>query len=864
MRAHGDFAHLSRPSFTRMALSGLRKNRRAYRTLALGIFLSIFFVSAMFTSLYSLLRASEARYREQTGAQDAIVYHAQAVSPAFLLENGLARQAGSLYVVGMLSSESLPNAPGVAVGQMDETAQALLQPACAQGRLPARPGEIAMEASALKRLGLGAQTGARVSLNFAPSGAQPFAAEYTLVGVLEEQSAFIHDGATPGASAYPGALLFAAEPFPSGAVPDVHRVLSLPEPSSFLSAVRSALRDETPQAVQALYEALARQGISAASVQIFSPRGANSAILLTVLALGLSMAACAWAGIASAFSALLGARLNQVGMLRALGATRRQVRRLFSCEALILFALCAPAALALSCAVARLAAGTLYLSGALILAILLLSALGMLLFLQWPLRHALRVSPMQAVRDAQLLRAHRHIRVKSCARFRAPALITRRFLRLYASRSAGVSLLLALSLASLACGCLLMEEAIRWSASNARYAFFMDARRAGGDDPFFDGASPESLYTAADALEIAALPFVERADGVQRTVLGLEIPRATDYLLHCGDWDFEYLREGGSGRENYLRRREELGISGELMDVSLYAWPEENLRALEEFVLAGVIDENALSAGEEVLLLAPEAYQSPMDGNTYANDLFSAGSALAYWHISAQGNRQGGVRVGALLSGVPDGLAGPGRMGDLLTTHAGLAAMGLSNGRYEEIGVLAEDGLTEEGEEILQGALEDVALRVAGGYVDSRAALAREHREAFSLLMAGAGALLALFTVLMAAMLNSAVSGRVRADHRTIAMLRAVGASPSAIREIYARQVCAVLRNGFLLGGVLALALLFGVHAYRKTSPSLALRTFLLLLLPYAAITISAVAANLRARLRAALRPSIAEGIREL
>ncbi len=863
MRAPAKPIPAVRPSFARVALSGLYKNRRAYRALAAGVFLSIFFVSTMGLSLYSLLRGSEARYRAQVGMQDAILYRAQAIDPAFLRENGLAEQVGSVYAIGTLASAAMPHS--VVIGQMDETAQALLQPTCAQGRLPARPGEIALEASAFKQLGLNAQLGASISLQLTLFGGETREAAYTLVGVLEEQSAFLQSGA--GENAYPAALLFAAEPFPAGSAPQTHRVLALPRPASFPAVLRErldALRGQTPQALQTLYAALARQGYDTAAVQAFLWGGESPYLLGMVCAMGLALAACAWAGIASAFSARLNARLQQVGMLRALGATRRQVRRLFSCEALILFALCAPSALALSCAVARLAAGTLYLSGALILAILLLSALGMLLFLQWPLRHALRVSPMQAVRDAQLLRAHRHIRVKSCARFRAPALITRRFLRLYASRSAGVSLLLALSLASLACGCLLMEEAIRWSASNARYAFFMNARRAGGDDPFFDGASPESLYTAGDALEIAALPFVERADGVQRTVLGLEIPRATDYLLHCGDWDFEYLREGGSGRENYLRRREELGISGELMDVSLYAWPEENLRALEEFVLAGAIDENALSAGEEVLLLAPEAYQSPMDGNTYANDLFSAGSALAYWHISAQGNRQGGVRVGALLGDVPDDLLGPSRMGDLLTTHAGLAALGLSPGGYAQIGVLAERGLSEEGEEILQSALEDAALRVSGGYTTNNAALARENREAFSLLMAGAGALLALFTVLMAAMLNSAVSGRVRADHRTIAMLRAVGASPSAIREIYTRQAFAVLRNGFLLGGALALALLFGVHAYRKTSPSLALRTFLLLLLPYAAITISAVAANLRARLRAALRPSIAEGIREL
>ena len=97
-------------------------------------------------------------------------------------------------------------------------------------------------------------------------------------------------------------------------------------------------------------------------------------------------------------------------------------------------------------------------------------------------------------------------------------------------------------------------------------------------------------------------------------------------------------------------------------------------------------------------------------------------------------------------------------------------------------------------------------------------------------------------------------------------MLRAVGASPSAIREIYARQVCAVLRNGFLLGGALALALLFGVRAYvhQTMAGSTALSTFAALLAAYAAIVCSAVAIGLRARLRAALQRSIAEGIREL
>ena len=165
----------------------------------------------------------------------------------------------------------------------------------------------------------------------------------------------------------------------------------LPRPASFPAVLRErldALRGQTPQALQTLYAALARQGYDTAAVQAFLWGGESPYLLGMVCAMGLALAACAWAGIASAFSARLNARLQQVGMLRALGATHRQIRRLFAREALWLFALCTPAAFALSCLAARLAVGALYVSGALVAAILLLAALGVLLSLQTPLRRA--------------------------------------------------------------------------------------------------------------------------------------------------------------------------------------------------------------------------------------------------------------------------------------------------------------------------------------------------------------------------------------------------------------------------------------------------------------------------------------------
>ena len=82
-----------------------------------------------------------------------------------------------------------------------------------------------------------------------------------------------------------------------------------------------------------------------------------------------------------------------------------------------------------------------------------------------PLRRAGRVSPMQAIRDTQFLRAAHRARVKSQKRFRVESLAARRALILYRGQSAGVPILLALCLLVL-CGAYLVMDAAVTSLGN--------------------------------------------------------------------------------------------------------------------------------------------------------------------------------------------------------------------------------------------------------------------------------------------------------------------------------------------------------------------------------------------------------------
>ena len=345
MRAPAKPIPAARPSFARVALSGLYKNRRAYRALAAGVFLSIFFVSTMGLSLYSLLRGSEARYRAQVGMQDAILYRAQAIDPAFLRENGLAEQVGSVYAIGTLASAAMPSS--VVIGQMDETAQALLQPTCAQGRLPARPGEIALESSALKQLGLNALVGASISLQLTPFGGETREAAYTLVGVLEEQSAFLQSGA--GENAYPAALLFA---------PNLSRPVPRPRRTA-CSRCRGPLRSRpfcgnawTPCApdaasLQTLYAALARQGYDTAAVSL--PLGRRKPLSTGHgLRHGPGAGGVRLGGHCQRLFCRLNARLSRWACC-ARWARPTADPPPFCPRGAVLFALCTPAAFALSC-----------------------------------------------------------------------------------------------------------------------------------------------------------------------------------------------------------------------------------------------------------------------------------------------------------------------------------------------------------------------------------------------------------------------------------------------------------------------------------------------------------------------------------
>ncbi len=901
---------MTRLTMTRMALGSLRGQKKRYFSLASGIFLAVFFATALVLASASLGKTMQDDYRARMGEQDVALLDAEATGET-IRQTGIAQRVGTVEVFGEIAASPEADAARVTFGRYDETAAALAHPACLEGRMPQSAGEIALEASALNRLRLAASVGDTVTLYFYPLmgrnqlASEPVARTYTLTGVLAEKSAHLGDQQAVYFQHYtrfPAALASEAEEIEPGSLPARHLLLELAQPLT---------EAQIKEAIPGQYVLFNYQRPLTGTVGI-----ANAQLCIGIVALALLLAS--GMGIVNAFAANLAERSVQIGMMRAVGATRRQIRRIFGREALLLALLCAPAAIALSClAVALLLRlldlGALYAPPALLFAALAFSVLCVMLAAAIPLRRAGRVSPMQAIRDTQFLRAAHRARVKSQKRFRVESLAARRALVLHRGQSAGVPVLLALCLLAL-CGAYLLvggNLAVMQIEQEYDYELTVDSFDSW---EYYDAAALRPRFTESDRADILSLPYVARVDGAQRAVCNLVLDEVTGYLrpdpaLHTyldeptgSAWEIER-------REAYLTLKNELDIEGDLFGVEVTALPEERILACAGDVLHGEIDIEALNAGREVIVVAPDCVYErtqPVRGGLwisyatepfaerepeaqyreFANDTFQVGQELPLCQLFAREYKLGynwdwNIRAGALarrdaspvIGATVDwatasdmGLLSGYDNGDVITTHAGLRALGLYSNGYSEFGVALSGTPNEETEAQIDAALREIASRVEGARYGSQFASLRAQREIIRNLLLAAGTVLLLFTAIALSMMDNAISGRIHADRRTIGTLRAVGAPLSAILGLYRRQVGILLAVGTLAGFALSAAIFAVTYSGFKFTTFRVLPVWGLpaLLAAYAVAVLLACHLGLHIRLRNLPRASIVESIREL
>ena len=635
---------MKRLSINRIAAAGLRADQRGYRAMAAGIFLSIFFIAALCQCAWGVYAAAVQGVRARMGQADAFYFDADEYSDADIMDEGSFDRLGHIAMTAQ--------AGGLYIGSYDETAASIMDRRYASGRAPEKAGEMAAEKSFLDHLSIEAEIGESFELTVTPIDGLSETRTYTLTGVLEEQtSRFEWDSVAYFSETrfctLPSALVSQEEaPFASGRVV-TQRVMTLKRGVSLEKALARNF-DEDGHLTAPLLIGLTDFGRLTVSGGFFSWNDGFSDeevttlfIMLALLGGSLLLACCV--GIAGALEGQLARKTEEIGMLRAVGATRRQIRRIFGREAWLVALVMAPVSLACAClavwgmsrAFPSLIAFDI--QPVILVPIALMSVACIVISAFVPLRRASRVMPMGVLRDTALLR--RMGRVKSRNSYHPARLIAWRQNRLHPLRPIGAGVLAGLMLVCMLNALSLLGEisgTLFQSSAAFRAYFYMDNVSTNS----YYTMLPERALSAGDIAQIEALPGVKKAREKSAANVCWITDSAPSYLTNADLYTYRYLlseeellrrahtqddaqlyhyldtsdegmieirREAAETNERV--RRETGAEAGEaLVPLGLMVLDDEVLRRYASDVAEGAIDLDAINRGEQVLLCAPDRY----------------------------------------------------------------------------------------------------------------------------------------------------------------------------------------------------------------------------------------------------------------
>lgn len=893
---------------SRMASARLRANKKAYASLIIGIFLSVFLVTTLVLCIQGVILAKIEQTHKKLGYEDAFLLDMPEISDDNLMQMGYCGEIGHVYV-----SASIQNTD-IRLGYYNDAGAALMNRQLLEGRMPEKAGEIAMERSAMLAIREEQwQLGDSVQLELLPIDGTPETRRFTLVGILAEQSSYLTEinmGHQDFETAFPALLVSPAEAgFASGRVV-LHRVMTLTEPISLELFQAFHSRDAFAHfyAISFMGEILAFF-TSAKETWANHSNAFSVAIMASLLILSLLVSCCV--GIAGSMEGILCKRSEEIGILRALGATRRQIRRIFGRESWILALTAAPFSIGLSClfvwGLAQWMPETLVfrLNPILLFPITVLSAAAILISGSIPLGRASRQMPMSVIRDTGLLRKSRH--VKSRRQFRIPSLVSGRIIRLYPSRLVG-----AILLSSLMCVCaaflsIAFYNGIRlFNPDSSAYSILMQGNSAGVG---LISLLPGQPLSNQSLRQLESLPNVRKVSVTRVLDVNFLLEEKSNYFSvgfmanipmmsfeqfcelqsqHGISLDKEMLRSTyDSSLEKYESIRKSLDISQEMVFSMLRTFEpdERTLAELERCLGDGKIDLNAINAGKEVLVVTPDLWHVPQ-GSWYAylpsgvdatqaevlhNDWAFPGQSLPIVQLytddpglldsyTACTRLDANVTIGAVLKESPKLFSGSNR-GDVLTTQEGLRNMGLYCNGADSIDIYLNESIDEEAEAALTESISAIARRAEGSQVYNHLESMRERNRSLLQMQLLTGCIALVFFAVAVGINVSSVTRQIQADGKRIGMLRAVGADEKVILRCYSAQVFACL----ILGMLIAIAALISLRAMGILGPGDgSYLSIIATILLFSALCMLLCQLMLRQRVRQVTRQSIIENIREL
>ncbi len=846
-----------------LALRNLKRHKKQYAAMVTGIILALVFASGLTYFGFCYKSSINIMQLEKLGGEDQIIMHTKenvvndAQAQGLIDQTGWAHLLGYLYTTG---DEYRKN--GATVAWLDDTAKKLANPVLLSGTWPEKEGEIAIEQTAMAQMGLEATVGDKITVqmqlqNGSVLSQQYVKKSYTLTGILNDKRSNLTFGRDSEVKRdVPAAFVCADTQTEPGGLEGLACYCTLPKNGSdrgIWDLIYGSDGNNTD------YGYMIDANISASSLLysnagiIMSSRFNQSAILIGVLLI----AACA--AIINAFNSNLQSRKKQIGMLRAVGATKGQIVKMYGVEALLIALLCVPVSLltaffGVRILITALGSGFTFVPNLWVL--LLCGVCGMVFVLiaaTVPLIAATRISPMQAIRNISATRKMKTKRIRTQKAFLLPKLLAARRTMFGKGRQVVVSIFLAIAIITSG---YVSSYAVYMASHEEKtvYDYTLELQRVSADDTI-NVREDLNGFTESDRQAVLRSPYMESSAGYKSCNVNIHVDGFTDYLNMTAYHIYnDPVIEGKTvTSENYksvlwqdadttYTSYKPFMQGSDYLPTRIIAADTETLEKLTPHLDNGAINTERINTGEEVIMLAPKeigvysdagnylSYESTSDrtdktpayiATAKRDSDLKAGKELDLtflftdYYESAETdttdetyditNRH--TTVGAVVSDLPNSINLYGRIYSycntnsivLLTSIDGLASLA-GDIPYSEIYFKLNQPCTEEIESSVQSILTEITMRVPYAIATSAYATAQDNQnEVLFLLSILLGAVI-LVLFFCGAIVNNTITADIRENRRELGMLRAVGASAKELSQAYIWQLLRMLGWGSAIG----------------------------------------------------------------
>ena len=914
-----------------LALGNLKQRRKQYTIMIIGIILAMVFSSSVLFLASAILDTTKELKNERLGKQEIIWSCTTEEMVQEAKDKNIIGEYGYGHIIGSISSTDENYYDMASVGWLDDKAMELANPLLIEGTMPTKKNEIAIESLMLSKMGISARVGDTITLNFNVQNGtttldETTKREYKLVGILKNKintitfTSGIDENKIPSAFVCKDTLvdlggkenLVCYANFKSGGTSRAN----FEKWEKYLDGIGYKNTDSA-YAITSDNDVKYTNDNDATDMQ-------ETVIFAIIIISVLMLASCL--SIVNAFNSNLKDRKKQIGMLRAIGATKRQIINIFGREALIISLVSIPISIAVSYGLVNLMSGMFgdefvvsknYQS---LIACVAVNLIVVMLSAFIPLLNASKTTPMQAIRNINNNRKMKTKRIKSQKSYDMPSLLAKRYRMFYKSSSTVVCIILSLTIALSCFGMGVASGILDDEFLGYGYDYGISVMGDGYGYSVYNIRETENGFTNTERQSIDAIQYVGSTNAYKQCNANILVDGYDDYYKcikgvqeeYGGSFEYSGIRDFdvdnfaekclGDMSAEYYSNKQKFGFTQDYVTVTVYAFDESVVNSIEAY--DGSVNISRLNSGEEVILLAPKkvAFElnikgdSPTNGwssNLYCDDNirkankdnivlqaesdFKAGEELPLCVLDYEGSRQfsdeldmkqmkttkKSPKIGAVVS--PTRFSNAYENFAIITTIKGIENFS-KNQTYDKIEINCNTEITPQIEEYMSFELEKLSSKNEYADVTSSYKLRNEKEQQQRIWYLVVLSVTILSFAICVGIINNTITANIVENKKEIGTLRAVGASERELVISYIKQLLSIFGIGYGVGfGLYGIYLLFEyIDEVVVCKGDFSLKINPWLTIVFCVLLFAICSANLWIKIRKEMKNSIVENIREL